>query len=68
MAPMIEELQKELPDILWEKIDIDERPEVAERHSVLSIPTFLVSHGEQRKRVVGASGKTTLSEALTKWE
>lgn len=45
MAPIFEELAKEIPDITFAKVNVDEAPELAMRFTVLSIPTFVVLKG-----------------------
>jgi len=68
MAPIIEQIQKELPDVEWRKIDIDKEPKIAESNDVMSIPTFLISRAGESKRITGQVSKKSLHEALTVWK
>ena len=53
MAPVVEEIAKERPDIKVGKIDVDEQPELAGQYRVMSIPTLVVMKGgkEQGQRL-----------------
>jgi thioredoxin 1 len=65
IAPILEELAREQPNIQIAKLDTDANPEIAMRFNVMSIPTLLVIHdGEIKKRLVGAKGKGTLLAEL----
>jgi thioredoxin 1 len=47
------------------KVNSDERPELAQRYGVMSVPTILVfSQGELRQRLVGARSRSRLLEEL----
>src|SRR5262249_46901218 len=41
LAPALETLAEERPDVLVGKVNIDEHPEIAERYGIVSIPTVL---------------------------
>ncbi|MBN1263629.1 MAG: thioredoxin [Candidatus Pacebacteria bacterium] len=58
-GPVIEELAKEYEGKLKVgKLDIDQNPEIAKKHQVMSIPTVLIfKQGEEIKRSVGFPGK-----------
>jgi len=66
IAPILEEMAAELGDqVLIAKLNTDENPDLAMRYNVMSIPTLLVFNGgEVQKRIVGAKGKTALTEEL----
>ena len=56
VAPVIEELSKEVTDAKVVKVDVDASPEIGARFQVRSIPTFVVlKDGVMVDRVVGAS-------------
>jgi len=55
IAPIIEELAKEVTDAKVVKVDVDASPEIGAKFQVRSIPTFiLLKDGELVERVVGA--------------
>ena len=58
IAPVLDELAKENPDIYIYKVNIDNSPEIAQAYNVVSIPTllFIPMEGEP-KREVGAMAK-----------
>ena len=59
MAPLIEELEKELVGkVEFEKVNIDENQSRAAQNNVMSIPTYLVmENGKEKNRLVGATSK-----------
>lgn len=55
IAPLIEELGKEVTDVKVVKVDVDASPEIGAKFQVRSIPTFVVlKDGELVEKVVGA--------------
>lgn len=44
VAPLVEEIAEERPDIKVGKINVDEQPELASQFGVMSIPTLVVMH------------------------
>jgi thioredoxin 1 len=68
IAPILEELAQEQPEIQIAKLDVDANPEIAMRFNVMSIPTLLLIHeGEIKKRLVGAKGKGALMAELSEF-
>ncbi len=65
IAPVLEELAEEHPDVRFVKVNVDEAPAVAQQFSVMNIPTLLAFEGgEVKHRVVGAMPKAKLVEEL----
>lgn len=57
-GPIIEELAKELADIKFVKVNVDENTELTSRYQVFSIPTFIIfKDGQVAHQFVGAMGK-----------
>ncbi len=66
-GPIVEELSEELTDVLVGKVNVDEEPDLAERYSVMSIPTLLVfKNGEVVQKAVGVQSKENLLDMLGK--
>lgn len=42
LAPILDEVAAERPDVKVCKIDVDEQPELASRYGIMSIPTLMV--------------------------
>ncbi len=64
LAPVIEEVANELPNVKIIKINVDEREDVARTYGVMSIPTvILFENGEIKKKQVGFMPK----EVLMRW-
>jgi thioredoxin 1 len=65
VAPVLEEIAAERPDLRIVKLDIDENPQTAARFQVLSIPTrILFKAGQPVKTVIGAYPKKKLEAEL----
>ena len=65
IAPMIDELASENPEVKIGKVNIDDNPSVAQRFGISSIPTLLVfKGGEVAESFVGVRPKSALQEAL----
>ena len=62
VGPIVEEIAQEKAGALKVlKLNVDENPDTARKYGVMSIPTLMVfSKGEERKRIVGARGKSHL--------
>ena len=65
IAPIIEEIANENPDILVGSVDVDLQPMLAARFQVRSIPTVvLLKNGEVVKQFIGAQTKETYLSAI----
>ena len=65
MAPILHELEEEVPDVQIGKVNVDEQMELARQFRVVSIPTLIVfKNGQEVKRMVGVTSKEELKDAL----
>lgn len=65
MAPIIEELAKKYPNILFAKVNVDENPDLAMKFDISAIPTLIIfKKGKFQERVVGFIPKTILENIL----
>ncbi|MBQ1914618.1 MAG: thioredoxin [Selenomonadaceae bacterium] len=65
LSPIVDEVAEAHPDLKVGKINIDEEPELAERFSVMSIPTLMVfRNGEKIKDSVGVVPKEQIEALL----
>ena len=65
VAPILEEIAEERPDIRVAKVNVDEEEGLASQFRVMSIPTILVwKDGEIRDRAEGARSKQELLSML----
>ena len=61
MAPIIDELEAEMPDVTFAKVNIDEEVQPALENNITSIPTLLfVKDGEVINKSVGVVSKDQL--------
>ena len=65
MAPVVDEIAAENPDIVVGKCDVDEAEELAMRFGIMSIPTLLVvKNGEVAETFVGVTSKDDILSAI----
>ena len=65
VAPIVEEIAAQRPDIKVGKINVDEQPELAGRFGVMSIPTLVVMRdGQVVRQSVGAQPKERILAML----
>ncbi len=69
VEPVLEELANEYSDkITIAKLNVDENPQTAANHDVMSIPTLILfKDGVERKRIVGARPKHQLVAELSEY-
>jgi thioredoxin 1 len=68
VAPVLEQLAETHPGVRFVKLDIDENPDAASRHGVLSIPTVILFEGGQaRETLAGARPKSHYERAWAAW-
>ena len=63
MAPILHELETEMPDVQIGKVNVDEQMDLARQFRVVSIPT-LIKNGQEVQRMVGVTSKEELKDAL----
>lgn len=65
LAPILEEVAEERPDVKVCKVNIDEAPELAQQYRIVSIPTMLVIRdGQVEGKLVGYRPKDDILELL----
>ena len=65
MAPILHELETEMPDVQIGKVNVDEQMDLARQFRVLSIPTLIIfKNGQEVQRMVGVTSKEELKDAL----
>ncbi len=65
VAPVLEEIASERPDLRIVKLNVDENQQTAAQYQVLSIPTLILfKGGAPVKTVVGAYPKKKLEQEL----
>ena len=64
VAPVLEQIAVENEGkVRLAKLNVDDAPAIAQRYSIMSIPTLMVfQDGVMKKRIVGAKGKGQLLE------
>ena len=70
MEPIIEEIEKELAGkVEFEKINVDERQDIAAKHQVMSIPTYIIiKEDKEQERIIGATPKDNFLKVISKYE
>lgn len=65
VAPIIDELSKEMTDVKFFKLDVDNNGDIAEKYQVASIPTLLFfKNGEVVDRLVGFRPKDGIKQVI----
>ena len=65
MAPILHELEAEMPDVQIGKVNVDEQMDLARQFRVVSIPTLIIfKNGPEVQRMVGVTSKEELKDAL----
>ncbi len=65
MSPMFEELSKEIKNLKFAQINVDESPDLASQFGVMSIPTFILFKDEKEiERFVGSMPKAIFKSKI----
>lgn len=65
IAPIVEEIASENPNITVGKINVDESGGVSMAYEIMSIPTLIIfKDGKEHKRIVGYRPKSDILNAL----
>lgn len=66
VSPIIDEIAEAHPEIKVGKINVDEQPSLAERFTVMTIPTLMVvKNGEVTARTVGALPRAEIEKLFS---
>lgn len=69
VGPIIEELDDEMDNVAFAKVNVDENQDLAQRYSIMSIPTLLVfKDGEMEDMLVGAMEKDVLRDKISRYQ
>ena len=67
LAPILEEVEGELKNVKFAKINTDENIEMAKKYQVSGLPTLMVfKNGEAVERIVGLMPKTSIITNIEK--
>jgi thioredoxin 1 len=65
LAPIFEQLQSQIPGIIFETIDVDMDKDVALENGVTSIPTVIIEKdGQQVQRFIGIQPKSIYTNTI----
>lgn len=65
VAPIVEELASETPDVTFAKVDVDENPDVAMGLGITSIPTLMLfKNGKLVDKLIGARPKQDIKQMI----
>jgi len=63
--PIIEDLEEDYPDVEFERIDVDERQDIANEYQVRSLPTLIIENDDGVvERFIGVTQADDLEDAL----
>lgn len=65
LAPIIEDIKKENPDVDFQVIDIDDSPEFVSDYGIKSVPTVIVqNNGIETNRFIGIQPRGIYENAI----
>lgn len=65
LAPVLSGLASEYPDVVFETVDVDEQPEVAQQYDIRSVPVVMIfKDNEVVSTIVGANSKQKYIDAI----
>jgi len=65
LAPIIEQLKPEYPEVIFQTIDVDKDPEIAKNYAIKSVPTIVIEqYDEIKQQIVGLQPKQTYINIL----
>lgn len=65
MTPVFEELSKEMPHVLFAKVNVDDNQEIAVKYGIMGIPCFLIfKNSKEVDRIVGVAQKAVMKAKL----
>ena len=65
LSPILEELQEEMEEVEFVKLDVDHFPEISGANQVMGVPTVvIIKDGEVKDRFVGVQPKETIKEKI----
>jgi len=68
MEPALERIEREVKDIAFAKLNVDENPEVAREYGIMSIPTLIVFiNGREMERIIGFQSEDVLREKISNY-
>ena len=68
LAPVFEELKKEITEVTFETIDVDENREAAIEQGIVSVPTVILEQdGQQVYRFSGVLPKSVIAGVIKKY-
>lgn len=69
VAPVLEEVDKAMPDAVIAKVNVDEQQELAAKFKVMSIPTIIIfKDGKEAERSIGLVTKDKLIKIINKYK
>jgi thioredoxin 1 len=67
LEPILAKLEKEHPDIVFAKVDIEKHAELSDEHKVQAVPImFFVRKGKVLRKIVGVESYRNLSKQAKK--
>jgi len=69
LAPIFDKVAASTPDVVFEKVDIDENPMRAQQMGVAAVPTIIVEKdGKIVDSLVGLQREAAILNVINKWK
>ena len=65
LAPVLDDLAKEVTDVLFVKADVERCPNLISQFSISSVPTIVIfENGKEVRRFIGLQQKSAIRDAI----
>src|SRR3989338_7080368 len=65
MSPILEDLSKEMKNVVFAKVNVDENTDLPSKLGIMSIPTFVVfKDGKEVERIIGSNSKVVMKAKI----
>lgn len=68
IAPRIEELAAEYPDVVFLKVDVDECEDIASDYEITAMPTFVFIKNKQKVDAFSGANADMVKQYITKYK
>lgn len=67
LAPVIQGLAQDFPDVIFETVDVDNNPDLAQHFNIRSVPTVLIMNKDEQilHTFVGVQPRNKYVESIT---
>ena len=66
LAPVLNDIMEQFPDVVFEMVDVDNNPDLAQHFNIRSVPTVLIVNTDEKilHTFIGVQSRQTYIEAI----